>query len=90
MKLTGENLSQCHFVHHKSDMDGPGIEPGPPIVMLSRGKFVCMGRHYTTKLRIPCNAFYFCRMAVLFFVRDFHLVSVEAKGTGKPIRITTK
>jgi hypothetical protein len=39
MKLTGEtrstrggggNLSQCHFVDHKSHMDWPGIEPGPP------------------------------------------------------------
>jgi hypothetical protein len=34
MKLTGknrsirgENLSQCHFVHHKSYIDWPGIEP---------------------------------------------------------------
>jgi hypothetical protein len=23
MKLTGENLSQCHFVNHKSHMDRP-------------------------------------------------------------------
>jgi hypothetical protein len=29
-KYSGKNLSQCHFVHHKSHMDGPGIEPGPP------------------------------------------------------------
>jgi hypothetical protein len=29
-KNSGKNLSQCHFVHLKSHMDWPGIEPGPP------------------------------------------------------------
>jgi hypothetical protein len=24
------NLRQCRFVHHKSHMNLPGIEPGPP------------------------------------------------------------
>jgi len=30
--LGGENLYQCHFGHHKSLVEGPGNEPGPPAV----------------------------------------------------------
>jgi hypothetical protein len=29
-KYSGKTLFKCHFVHHKSHMDCPGIEPGLP------------------------------------------------------------
>jgi hypothetical protein len=29
-KDSEKNLSQCHFVHHKSHMDWPGREAGQP------------------------------------------------------------
>jgi hypothetical protein len=29
-KYWDRNLSQCHFLHHKSHGNWPGIEPGPP------------------------------------------------------------
>jgi hypothetical protein len=39
IKVLGKNLSQRHFVHHKSHMTRPDFEPGPPRWEASDYKF---------------------------------------------------
>jgi hypothetical protein len=29
-EVLADTMSQCHFVHHKSRMTWPGLEPGQP------------------------------------------------------------
>jgi hypothetical protein len=42
-EVLGENLSQRHFVRHKSHLTRPGLEPGPPRALSSVQNFWLFG-----------------------------------------------
>jgi hypothetical protein len=50
---SGKKLSQGYFVHHKSHMDWPGIEPGPP-----KSQFTYLAEHFLRKLFILIRTLY--------------------------------
>ena len=56
-KYSVKILSQCHFVHHKSHMSWPGIEPGPPRWEATRLAAWAMARPLLFKLRLSSRYF---------------------------------
>jgi hypothetical protein len=80
-ELGGKNLSQCHFVHHKSHMDSPGSNPGlrsgrPAANRLSHGTALfrryCSIVREITSLKLSANApvtsIFFCSATFLAFI----------------------
>jgi hypothetical protein len=51
-KNSEKKLLQCHFVHHKSHMDRPGREPGPPRPATNR---LSHGKKKRIKIKIYFN-----------------------------------
>jgi hypothetical protein len=59
-KNSEENLSECHFVHHKSHMDWSRCEPGVSVVSGQRITAWAMARH---------SVFFITQPQIIFFHR---------------------
>jgi hypothetical protein len=70
-----ENLLQRHFVHHKSHLTRPGIEPGPPRWEVTEPLLLLPGiearRAIPQLVVIPTFLFTFCSFISLYLYMKY-------------------